>query len=43
MKYPFGGWGMDIFWNHTLPVEIDKCNFHSNLLIPPVIPVNDNQ
>ena len=32
MKNPFHGWGMDIFWNHTL---LHKLDVHTgmNLLI----------
>ena len=24
MKNPFRGWGMDIFWNHTIKVELTQ-------------------
>ena len=33
MKNPFRGWGMDIFWNHTITNSRTRCNRHYKIML----------
>ena len=36
MKNPFCGWGMDIFWNHTITVQ-PRCGILTYIIVGPKV------